>query len=138
MGRIFEFIGNHPFLVGAFLFFFIMFIRNESRRGGKAVTTQELVSLVNKQNALVLDVRDRKEFESGRIAESMNIPFAALESRISELQDFKEKPVVVVCKMGQQGGPAGRALRKNGFKHVTRLNGGISEWRNQNLPVVGA
>ncbi len=136
MGQVFEFISNHPFLVGAFLIFFLMFIRNESRRGGKSVTTQELVSLVNKEQAVVLDIRDRKDFESGRIAESLNIPFGSLESRMSELQGLEEKTIIVVCKMGQHSGAAGTTLRKKGFKQVFRLNGGIMGWRNENLPVV--
>jgi rhodanese-related sulfurtransferase len=40
--------------------------------------------------------------------------------------------------MGQHAGAAGTMLRKNGFANVSRLTGGIMEWRNQSLPVVRA
>ena len=136
MDQLFTFIGNHPFLVGTFVLLLILFIRNETQRGGQTVSAQQLVDMVNRENAVVLDVRDKKDFESGHIVDSVNIPYASLESRLSELSDFKSRPVVVACKMGQHSGAAGTLLRKNGFEEVRRLTGGVTEWRNQNLPVV--
>ena len=136
MDQLFTFIGNHPFLVGAFVLLLALFIRNEMQRGGSSVTAQQLVDLVNRENALVLDVRDRKEFDAGHIVDAVNIPAAALESRLGELKEYADRPVIVVCKMGQHAGAAGIVLRKNEFTNVSRLAGGLAEWRNQNLPVV--
>ncbi len=138
MEQLFEFIGNHPWLVGMFLVLLVLFIRNEMNRGGKSVSAQELVTLVNNENALVLDIRDRKEFEAGHIVDAVNIPYSSLETRIDELTKFKERPIVLTCKMGQHAGAAGTMLRKKGFENVSRLTGGIMEWRNQSLPVVKA
>lgn len=136
MERFFEFVGNHPLLVGAFLLLLVLFIRNETRRGGRSVSPQQLVDMVNRDDAVVLDIRDRKEYQAGHIVEAVNVPYSNLESRIDELSKHKEQPVVVVCKMGQNAGAAGTLLRKRGFTNVSRLAGGIAEWRNQNLPVV--
>ncbi len=136
MDKLFTFIGSHPFLVGTFLLLLVLFIRNETRRGGSSVSAQQLVDLVNRENALVLDVRDKKEFEAGHIVDAINIPYASVESRLGELKEHKDRPVVIVCKMGQHAGAAGIVLRKNGFSNVTRLTGGIAEWRNQSLPLV--
>jgi rhodanese-related sulfurtransferase len=136
MSQLFEFVGNHPFLVGTFAVLLTLFIRNETQRGGKGVTPQELVNLVNREGAVVLDVRDSKEFAAGHIVDAVNVPHAALESRLAELEKYKEKPVTIVCKMGQHAGTAGAMLRKAGFASVSRLTGGMTEWRNQNLPVV--
>ncbi len=138
MEQLFEFIGNHPVLVGMFLVLLVLFIRNEMNRGGKSVSAQELVTLVNNENAVVLDIRDRKEFEAGHIVDAVNIPYASLETRIDELTKYKERPIVLTCKMGQHAGAAGTMLRKKGFENVSRLTGGIMEWRNQSLPVVKA
>ncbi len=138
MDQVFEFIGNHPILVAAFVLLLALFIRNETRRGGRSVTVQQLVDLVNRENALVLDVRDKKEFDAGHIVDALNIPFAALDSRINELKKHRERPIVVACKMGQHSGTAGSILRKHGFENVSRLTGGVTEWRNQSLPVVKA
>ena len=115
-----------------------LFIRNETRRGGRSVTAQQLVDLVNKENALVIDVRDKKEFDAGHIVDALNIPFATLDSRVKELRKHRERPIVVACKMGQHSGTAGTILRKHGFENVSRLTGGVTEWRNQSLPVVKA
>ncbi|MDE0693208.1 MAG: rhodanese-like domain-containing protein [Gammaproteobacteria bacterium] len=136
MERLLEFIMNHPFLVSAFLIVLGLFVRNEVSRGGRGVTAQELVNLVNRDGALVVDVRDQKEFSEGHIVDAVNIPHAALPARLSEIERHKAKPVVVTCKMGQHAGAAGTVLRKAGFENVSRLKGGIMEWRNQNLPVV--
>ena len=136
MDQVFEFIGNHPYLFVAFAVLLALFIRNETQRGGRSVTAQELVNLVNREDAVIVDVRDKKEYDQGHIANAVNIPYASLDSRISELGEYKEKPIVLTCKMGQHAGPAGTSLRKQGFVNVSRLSGGIAEWRNQNLPVV--
>ena len=136
MAQLFEFIGNHPLLVGTFAALLGLFIANEMRRGGRSVTAQQLVNLVNNENAVVVDVRDSKEFEAGHIVDAINIPHTALESRMNEIDKFKDKPLVLTCKMGQHSGAAGTALRKAGFEQVARLTGGILEWRNQILPVV--
>lgn len=136
MERFFEFLSNHPFLVGTFLLLLVLFIRNETRRGGRSVSPQQLVDMVNREDALVLDIRERKEFQAGHIVDSVNVPYSSLESRLDELKKHKERPVVVVCKMGQTAGAAGTLLRKQGFENVSRLTGGIAEWRNQSLPVV--
>ena len=136
MESFFTFIGAHLLLVGAFVVLLGLFIRNEVGRGGATIGTQELVRLVNVQNALVLDVRDKAEFAEGHIVDAVNIPYASLEEKWSELTKHKERPIVVACKMGQHSGTAGTLLKKNGFTNVSRLTGGYSEWRAQNLPVV--
>ena len=136
MDQAFEFLGNHAILAGTFAMLLALFVRNEMSRGGQTATTQELVNLVNRENALVLDVRDAGEFAEGHIVDALNIPHASVASRVNELEKYKDRPVAVVCKMGQHSGSAGTVLRKSGFEHVLRLTGGMTEWRNQNLPVV--
>ena len=114
----------------------VLFVRNETQRGGRSVSAQGLVDMVNRENAVVVDVRDGKEFETGHIVDAINIPFASLESRWEELKPFEERPIVVACRMGQHANAAGTLLRQKGFANVAKLTGGILEWRNQNLPVV--
>jgi len=136
MEKFFEFIVNHPFLIGTFVLLLILFIRNEMRRGGNTLSVQQLVDLVNRDGAIVLDVRDRKDFQAGHIVGAINIPFANLDTRIDELRKYTDKPIIVTCRMGQHAGAAGTLLRKQGFQNVSRLAGGMAEWLNQNLPVV--
>ena len=122
--------------MGAFAVLLALFVHNELRRGGRTVTAQQLVELVNREGALVLDVRDKQEFSAGHIVDAVNIPHAAVAGRLGELKKYRAKPLVVACKMGQHAGSVGTTLRKAGFENVSRLRGGVTEWRNQNLPVV--
>ncbi len=138
MDQLFTFIGNHPLLVGAFVALLVLFIRNETQRGGQAVSAQQLVNLVNQAGAVVVDVRDAKEYSSGHIVDAINIPFSSLDSRWEELKKYQKKHLIVACKMGQHSNAAGSLLRKHGFEHVLKLTGGMMEWRNQSLPVVNS
>ena len=130
------FVGHHPILVGIFVALSLAFYLNERIRGGKELSPQEAVSLINRENALVVDLRDGKEFLAGHIVSAMHIPHGAFESRINELASFKARPIILVCRMGQHAGLVGAKLRTAGFAQVMRLNGGMMEWQNSNLPVI--
>ena len=136
VAQIFEFIGNHYILVSIFIFLLVAFIINEGKQGGAAITPSNLVNLVNREDAVIVDVRDNKEFGNGHIAGALNIPFATIDSRIGELASYKGKPIVLVCKMGQHAGSIGRKLKAQGFEDVRRLSGGMAEWGANSLPVV--
>ncbi len=125
-------------LAGSFAILLVLFIRNEMNRGGTGISTQKLVDMVNREEAVVVDLRDKKEFDQGHLVGSLNVPYASIETRVGELTKYKERPLVLVCRMGQHAGAAGTILRKKGFANVSRLTGGFMEWRNQNLPVVRA
>jgi len=136
MDRFIEFALNHIELSGGFLVLLVAFLVLESRRGGASVTPQKLSYLVNKEDAVILDIRETNEYDQGHITDAMNIPFTKLQQRTGELNNYKEKPVILVCKMGQHSGAAGRILAKNGFKDVRRLSGGVSGWTSEGLPLV--
>lgn len=138
MDQLLNFVTGHPYLVGAFVVLFALFVRNEMSRGGSTITAARLVHLVNHEGGIVLDVRDKAEFEQGHIVDAINIPHANLDTRLDELRKYQDKPIIIACKMGQHSGAAGTVLRKAGFENVSRLRGGITEWRGQSLPVVKA
>ena len=136
MDHLLQFVLNHPELVIPFLVLLTLLVMLESRRGGKTVSSQQLTNLVNKEEAVVVDVRDSKEFREGHITESRNIPFSSLKENLTQLDKYKEKPVILVCKMGQHAGAAGKILSTSGFKDVRRLSGGITTWKSDGLPLV--
>lgn len=131
-----EFLIEQWLLATALAVLLLMLFYHESRKAGRAVTPQQLSDLVNRQDALVLDVRDSNEFRKGHITASVNIPFKDLAKRISEISSHQQKPVVVICKMGQHAGAATKQLRASGFEQVYRLGGGLSEWTAASLPLV--
>lgn len=136
MERIVEFAINHYLLVGTFLGLLVALIVLESRRSGKQVSSLELTRLVNSEDAIIVDVRESKEFREGHITDSRNLPFPKLAEQAGQLDAFKDKPVVVVCKMGQHAGAAVRILNQQGFTDVRRLRGGISTWQADGLPLI--
>ncbi|MEE4251780.1 MAG: rhodanese-like domain-containing protein [Alcanivoracaceae bacterium] len=138
MDRLLEFVINHYILVSAFFILWAVFFTLESKRGGQSVSPQQATNMVNREDARVVDLRDADEFRQGHVAGSINIPMSQFAERIAELDKFKEKPVILVCKMGTSASLAGRQLRARGFDKVARMQGGIQGWRADNLPVVKA
>ncbi len=134
--QIFEFVSNHYILVSAFVFLLVAFVINEGKQGGAAITPTNLVNLVNREGAILLDIRDPKEYSAGHIAGALSMPVSSIDARIGELESEKGKPVVLVCKMGQQASATGRKLKALGFENVRRLSGGMAEWTAGSLPVV--
>ena len=74
--------------------------------------------------------------KGGPSVDSINLPLAKLPGRIAELERYRDKPVVLVCKFGQSANGAAKSLKENGFTRVFKLGGGISEWQGSQLPLV--
>lgn len=102
----------------------------------KQIDNQTAVALINKQDAVVVDVRTQDEFARGHIAGSHHMPLAQIEQgNTTEIDKHKEKPVIVVCETGARAETAGSKLVKAGFQQVYLLRGGLTQWRSSNLPV---
>lgn len=136
MERVIEFAINHWVLVSTFLVCLTGLIVVESQRAGATVSNVQATQLINKEGAVVVDIRDPKDFNKGHITDARNISYATFKDRVDELSAYKEKPVILVCAMGQHSGTVGKILRTNGFKDIRRLQGGISGWQSENLPLI--
>lgn len=104
-------------------------------RAGSEISAFEAVQLINRQDALVLDVRDTGEFEAGHITNAKHLPERQLGERLKELEKFKGRPIVVTCRSGARAGAAVDLLRKNGFAAAVTLRGGLGAWREAGMPV---
>lgn len=136
MEQYLEFIGNNLILVGIWIALALALIFHRSKTGAQAVGPQQAVMLINRNDGVVLDIRDKKDYDTGHIVDSVHIPHTKLSAQLGELEKLKSRPVIVVCKMGQHSGDACKILRSAGFEQVVRLRGGMAEWRAQNLPLV--
>jgi rhodanese-related sulfurtransferase len=101
--------------------------------GVKQVGPQEAVMLFN-HDALMLDVRENSEYTDGHIPKAKHIPLGQLGKRLSELEKYKDKPIVAVCRSGNRSGHACGMLRKAGFENVHNLSGGIMAWEQAGFP----
>jgi rhodanese-related sulfurtransferase len=108
------------------------FIRRTT--GGPWVSTAQATHLINREDALVIDVREPGEFGGGHILGARNVPLARVDGS-GELAKRKDKPVIVYCDGGERAAKAAAALRKLGFSRVVNLNGGLQAWQQAGLPV---
>lgn len=136
MDQLIEFVTNHWQLVAALVATLALLLFTESRKGGTSISTHEAVKLINKQNAAIVDIRAKKDFNTGHITNATNIPYADMDKRVGELEKHRSKPIIIVCNLGQTASGAVKKLNEAKFDNVVRLSGGITEWKNQNLPVV--
>ena len=132
-----EFITKNIFLVLVALVSGGMLIWPLLRRGtgGPWVNTLEATQLINRSDALVIDLRAADEYAKGHILGAKNIPLADLERRRVELEKHKAKPVIMHCDHGNSSGAGVALLRKNGFASVHNLAGGYAAWQAAGLPV---
>lgn len=136
MALFLEFLAQQWILAGALLAVIIMLVLHETRKSGTAVSPQQAINLVNSQQGVFLDLRPAADFKQGHIVDALHIPSTKLEERIAELEKFRDKPIILVCKMGQQSGAAGKQLRANNFEQIYKMRGGMMEWSNLQLPTV--
>lgn len=139
MQRFTEFVINHwdLFLTAVFLAGMLVWQMVRGRVGGYTdIDANGAVALINRQEAVVVDVREEGELKEGRLADAIHIPVGSLKSRVNELERYKEKPVIVMCRSGHRSAHACSVLHKNGFTTLYNLRGGIGAWQSANLPVV--
>ncbi|MEO0438059.1 MAG: rhodanese-like domain-containing protein [Pseudomonadota bacterium] len=113
-----------------------MLIFHESQKAGPSVSPQQAINLINSGEGVFVDLRDAADYKQGHIVDALNIPFVKLKDSDGQLKSYRDKPVVLVCKMGQHSGPAGKQLRAAGFEKVYKMAGGMLEWSNLQLPTV--
>ena len=104
--------------------------------GGPAVSASQATQLINREDALVVDVRDPGEYGSGHILGAKNVPLSRIAAAGSEIAaKRKEKPVIVYCDSGNRSTKAAAALRSQGFSRVVHLSGGLGAWQQAGLPL---
>lgn len=139
MGAYIEFAKSHWLLSLAFLVIVVALIVNEviiKMRGLSKINPQTLVNLVNREQALVLDLRSQEEFKAGHIAGAKYVDVAQLATKIDNLLKDKAQPVILVCASGQKSLSHAQQVEKLGYQRVYYLAQGMAAWRQDNLPLV--
>ena len=102
---------------------------------GREVGVAEAVQLINRKDAVIVDVREPNEFKSGRIPHARNIPVDRINERVKELEKLKTKPLLLVCQTGSRSAQACSGLLKDGFAQAVALSGGMAAWQQAGMPV---
>lgn len=99
------------------------------------VSPVEATLLINREDAVLIDVRDQGEFTQGHLPNARHIPLSEVAQRTGELEKFKSRPLIVYCASGARSATAIATLRKAGFDKLYNLRGGIYEWEKAGQPV---
>ncbi len=136
--RFIEFIIHHFLLFGAFVVAFVLVILEEvrSRNNTFYVSSQEATQKINRESAVVVDVRDAASFEAGHIAGSRHIPAVDFSLNHKRLASLKKIPVIVVCENAVTSLKCAEQLKNGGFSEVSVLRGGLNAWRRDKLLLV--
>jgi rhodanese-related sulfurtransferase len=134
-----DFAGRHNMLVLALIGLTVAIVYIEIARlfrSYKALRPAALTALINRENALVVDLSSSSEFEKGHIPGSRNVQPSQFDPESKQLANAKALPVVAVCRTGQASASAAKRLKRAGFEHVYWLDGGIAAWQQADLPLV--
>jgi len=106
--------------------------------GAGSLTPADAVQRINREKAVVVDVREAEEYVTGHITNAKNIPLAQLDERLPQVAKNKSVPVVLVCEKGARAVRAEAMAKKLGYEKAQALAGGMKGWRNAGMPVVKA
>lgn len=140
MQDIMQFAGRHEYLSIAWIGLLVAVLYTTVkgfRSKVKTITRGETTHLINKESAVVLDIRQRDEFRKGHIVNAINLlPNEIKSGNFGELDKHKTQPVVVVDANGTSATETASSLVNAGFDQVYQLKDGISGWISENLPLV--
>ena len=131
-----EFVRNNLLLIVVAVVSGAMLVWPLVRRstGGPHVDPAAATRLINREDALVIDVRDPGEYGAGHILGAKNVPLASVAER-GDIAKKKDRPLIVYCDSGARASKAASALRQQGFTRVLSLSGGLGAWQQAGLPV---
>ncbi|HZP14165.1 MAG TPA: rhodanese-like domain-containing protein [Nevskiaceae bacterium] len=138
MPQLLEFFHNHTLLFAAAGVVLVLLIVNEmtaTMLGEVRINAPDAVRLINDRDAVIVDLRPAAEFKRGHLLNAINLPFAKIEERASEIGKDKARPVLLYCALGSMASQAAAKLKKQGFTEVYPLKGGLNAWTGANLPV---
>jgi rhodanese-related sulfurtransferase len=120
---------SKSFIVGVFLLLNCAFVQ----AGSDLVTPKEASVLTAENKAVIVDVREEDEWNAGHIAGAVHIPLKQLETRLPELQQYKDKTIITQCRGGKRSAEALEVLKSAGFTNVYSMDGGIMAWSKDGL-----
>lgn len=104
-------------------------------RNAQEVDPAQATLLMNREDALLLDVREGSEWKAGHVPGARHVALSQLEKQLPELEKFKDHPVIICCAAGNRSAAACGQLKKAGFGKVRSLAGGIEAWKEAKLPL---
>lgn len=136
MEHLSQFITNHWQLWLLFIVILFLTFINElitQKKKAKELSPQAVVDMINNENALIIDLRDKELFKKGHIIDSINAKSEDFEQQ--KMDKYKDKPIILVCARGLEAPALATKLRTQGYQPLV-LGGGVTAWQNADLPLV--
>lgn len=139
MNEIIIFLTAHWVLSLSFLtiLFSIIYLEvNAGSRKTQKISPPQAVQMINKENAKIIDVRDKQAYQAGHLPDATHIPLKdLLEISDKKLELYKNHPIILVCATDHLAGAPTAQLLKKGYSAYS-LQGGINAWREHHLPII--
>ena len=138
MDQYIEFATNHyllSFSLVCVVFLLIQDLISNSFNKFESVSPLIAVTKMDDEKTVVIDVREPNEFVKSHIENAINVPLGKLEEKLSSLEKYKLRPIIVTCQTGARSVPACKTLIKAGFEHVFSMQGGMQSWEDNKLPI---
>jgi len=104
--------------------------------GGPSVSPSQATQLINREDAMLIDVREPGEYGAGHILGAKNVPMSRVDTGGADIAGKrKDRPVILYCDSGTRSAKAAAVLRGQGYTRVLNLSGGIGAWQQAGLPV---
>lgn len=138
--EIIPFVKNHLLLslgwIVLFIAIIVLTIKSKLSKV-KIINNAQAINMINKQNAVIIDIRSADSFKKGHVTESHNIlPIDIKNASAKTIDKFKEDLIILIDENGLSSTNIGEILVKQGFLHVYALKDGIAGWNSENLPLV--
>ncbi|USQ14578.1 rhodanese-like domain-containing protein [Legionella lytica] len=136
MEQLGQFITNHWQLWLLFIIVLFLTFLNElitQKKKAKQLSPQAAVDLINNENAVVIDLRDKEAFKKGHIIDAIHAKNDDFEQQ--KMDKYKNQPIILVCERGLQSPAIATKISAQGYKPSV-LNGGMNAWLNADLPIV--
>ena len=135
MDQIVEFITSHWMLAAAWIVLFSMLMMSFASAASNVIGNQQITMSMNRDNAVILDIRSKADFDKGHLLGAINIPAAQLKDADKKLEKLQDSPIILVDANGLHAAAAAAQLKKMGILQISRMQGGIASWTNDNLPL---
>lgn len=137
--QLMQFVITHWMLASAFVIVLLLIVVeeiNSQRASGERLTAAGVTHLINRENAVVIDLRDANAFRDGHIVNAKNIPLAEVDRHMEKLYVYRDRPIILVDAMGLKTAIIAQRLKKTGFQKVSTLKGGVDAWKLANMPLI--
>lgn len=102
-------------------------------QGIQSITPVDASTMFAAKEAVIIDVREQNEWDDKHIPGAIHIPVAQLNSRLAELEQYKDSPVIMQCRSGKRSAQGAVALNAAGFAKLYNMDGGILAWDKAGL-----